>query len=205
MSFRKVIVGASLLAIMAWVLSHRVWYSTAFRARVISEGGAPVKGALVLASWRLRSPFEGAPRPPMWLDETVSDENGEFRIEGWGPKFALFGAMRRDEPIIYVLHDNYLPAIRPNAELLDWSSARFLNVSPRGLDVIQLKSTHDLSSQAVLREKEFFISALADYETGIPVNGCLWGGVPKFHSALLELVNAGDPKFRTSIQSCSPD
>lgn len=204
MPFRKQIVGLSLLLVFGWVLSAHVWYSPVFSGKVVDENGSPVSGASVLVTWRLRSALAEAPHPPMRMAEGISDKKGEFLIDGWGPIFEWSGRLRGDEPKIYVVHDDFLPAILPNTEnLARLMEMRSMDVSPSESVVIKLKSRRGVSRQSAERQEGFFISMISNHQVGVLPRSCVWKDVPRFHAALLKLVESASKDYKTSIDQCS--
>lgn len=65
-----------------------LYWSESTTAKVVVDGvGDPVPGVIVVAAWMFAG-LEGAPGPVVEITETVTDEQGEFYIPGWGPRVA---------------------------------------------------------------------------------------------------------------------
>lgn len=107
---RRLLIGALVAALL--VLANNwftvVWFSGPVVGRVISAaGGGPVPDASVAVSWLVQG-LEGASVRYLHLDDTVTNANGYFRIDGWGPRIS-FGDVRNTQPEIRVLADGYMP------------------------------------------------------------------------------------------------
>ena len=87
-----------------------VWISLPLNGRIVdASGGAPIVGAVVVASWTVKG-LEGYPVRRLAVEEAVSDSNGRFHIAGWGPRFHFGdGRLGRSEPELRFLARGYEP------------------------------------------------------------------------------------------------
>jgi hypothetical protein len=87
-----------------------VWFLTPVSGRVIDHlTGSPIADAAVAISWSLES-WEGSAVDHLYCGEAITDENGEFRLTVWGPRFHFApGRISRTQPEIRVIADGYLP------------------------------------------------------------------------------------------------
>ncbi len=92
-----------------------VWYSPAIRARVVTQAGTPVAGAVVVGSWNIEGAMNGATRGQLALAEVLTDHEGWFRIPAWGPRFTWSGSVRETDPTVRIFHPNFSPLILRNA------------------------------------------------------------------------------------------
>jgi hypothetical protein len=90
-----------------------VWISLPIKGRIVDDRtGTPIAGAVVVASWTLRSVWEGYPVALLAVEEDVSASDGTFRIDGWGPRFH-FGSGRADssQPYLRLIARDYEPLL----------------------------------------------------------------------------------------------
>jgi hypothetical protein len=107
--------GLAIVALIALsYLLQSVWISPEIRARVVDEGGKPVKGAVVLLVWMVKAPLNETNYGPIAMHEALTDENGGFVIPGWGPRFDFSGHLQQGEPKTYIFHPDFYPVTENN-------------------------------------------------------------------------------------------
>jgi hypothetical protein len=107
--------GVVIVALIALgYLLQSVWISPEIRARVVDEGGKPVKGAVVLLVWMVKAPLNETNYGPIAMHEALTDENGGFVIPGWGPRFDFSGHLQQGEPKTYIFHPDFYPVTENN-------------------------------------------------------------------------------------------
>jgi len=91
------------------------------------ETQQPIKGALVIALWELEGGrgIEGGRSSNFKVAEALTDERGEFHMEGWGPlPIPTNGLLDKYDPLVYVFKSGYVPAAHMN----DKFAARYSRV-----------------------------------------------------------------------------
>ncbi len=107
--------GLAIVALIALsYLVQSVWISPEIRARVVDEGGKPVKGAVVLLVWMVKAPLNETNYGPIAMYEALTDESGNFVIPGWGPRFNFSGHLQQGEPKTYIFHPDFYPVTENN-------------------------------------------------------------------------------------------
>ena len=88
----QVIGGIGFFLLLVWVLFFRLPFNYSalpIAGKVVdADTGEPLEGAIVIAVWQLERGFglEGTiPSSFMNVSEVVTDEDGNYFIEGWGP------------------------------------------------------------------------------------------------------------------------
>lgn len=116
--YRRVCWLAGTFALLALLSAMPlVWYSPAIQARVLTASGAPVAGAVVVASWNIEGSLNGATQGQLALAEVVTDAEGWFRIPAWGPRIAWRGTVFEDEPTVRIVHRGFAPLVLRNREV----------------------------------------------------------------------------------------
>jgi hypothetical protein len=85
------------------------WSSEEIRARVVTPEGKPVSGAIVLATWEVTGWYNGANLGKLAVEETETNNNGEFRLPAWGPRSVKSGVIMETEPQIRIFHPDFVP------------------------------------------------------------------------------------------------
>lgn len=157
------------------------WLSRGFDGKVVGEVGEPLEGVLVLVSWRVRSPYEGAPSPPLIMMEAKTDSSGTFHFVGWGPAFSLTKFMRCDEPIIHLLRDGYLMKRVSGGKCMEFRNSIFVDSTPKAplVEMTRVKGKDEalLAAESVMRE-------LYGYDMEMSSRAeCMWARVPHFYAA----------------------
>jgi len=107
-----------------------------------AQTGAPIEGAVVLATWKMSgccATFQSSLRHRVVaVSETMTDAQGNYRIEAWGPIDRPLGYERVAgfDPMISVFKPQYEPAPLMN---VSWKSGAAVNDSLASA----LKSIHD--------------------------------------------------------------
>lgn len=86
------------------------YIGSSISGKVVDEDtGKPIEGLNVVADWELRTGFlESHIAKPIYITETVTDENGYFYIDGWGPRFnKIFHSIHEEDPMLILLKDGY--------------------------------------------------------------------------------------------------
>jgi hypothetical protein len=93
---------------------------------VDSATARPLEGVVVVARWVLRR--MGGDGPRLHIAETVTDQQGEFMIPGWGPKArpALMELQDKSPQLLLFKH-GYVPAELHNGESKEEFARRFPN------------------------------------------------------------------------------
>lgn len=107
-----------------WTAPHLPWTYSAepIRGKVVDAGtGEPIHAAIVVAIWKLETPswgfaLEGSRSiNHMHVAEVLTEDNGEFFIPAWGPKWRPWGSyMTNDSPMLVVFKENYKPFTEGN-------------------------------------------------------------------------------------------
>ena len=88
--------------------------------------GQPIEGVVVVARWVLRRMWGEGPR--MHIAETVTNQQGEFTIPGWGPKpRPALMEFHDKSPQLLLLKHGYVPVELRNGESKEEFARRFPN------------------------------------------------------------------------------
>lgn len=76
---------------------------------VEADTGKPLEGVIVVAKWQLEGGFEGnTPVGQLMVMESVTDKQGKFYFEGWGPKLRPgFGKLKTASPELLFYKKDY--------------------------------------------------------------------------------------------------
>lgn len=147
---------AGAVSLVSLVISFSVW-AIVYSAEEIegwvvdAETNQPLEGVVVSANWKLTGGImSGQPIGQLQILETVTDENGRYHFQKWGPKIALQGELREESPQIllfkpgfkfgWLMNDEYK---RKGTNRSEWSGKTIKLQSARGdLQVI----SNDLSA-----------------------------------------------------------
>lgn len=124
-----VTVVASAMLFLAGAWFSGVWYSPQIEARIVTPAGEPVAAAIVVASWNIQGPWNGASQGQLAIAEVTTDEDGRFRIPAWGPRMSSKGSIRIDEPAIRIFKPGFIPLVLKNYEGVPMQSAAPVIVS----------------------------------------------------------------------------
>lgn len=153
------------------------------------DTGEGLEGAIVAAVWTVKG-LEGAYVSTLSLDETVTDEDGNFKIPGWGPKFvtpSIFAYRDPEAPTLFIFKSGYRPTTVRNAG----KGPPFYISGP-----VRLSELNDRTLGQLDLPLERFEGALEEYMeplTHIAVFGfralweherCYWKRIPKLVLAL---------------------
>lgn len=88
----------------------RVHWSLPLEGRIVDrQTGSPVEGVVVVASWQpeIHLPNGWFPKEPIAVMEGVTDREGRFRLEAWGPRVSEGTALRERAPQILLFKTGY--------------------------------------------------------------------------------------------------
>jgi hypothetical protein len=94
-----------------------LYWAESIHGRVVdADGGAPIAGAVVLADWKLYGGGfgHGGHRSSLFVQETLTDANGEFSFGKWGPKRRPPGMDLDTAPWLVVFKSGYEHRFLPN-------------------------------------------------------------------------------------------
>lgn len=98
-------------AICACTQEQHVYSADPVYARIVDgDTGKPLSGVVVVAYWELYQGSitgDGMPCGAANVEETVTDNDGKFRLPGWGPVKGTCGQMRNDNPFVYFFKPGY--------------------------------------------------------------------------------------------------
>ena len=98
-------------------LAPPMYWAESIHGRIVdADSGAPVAGAVVVADWKLYGGGigHGGHRDSLFVEETVSDSNGEFRFGKWGPKLRPLSGELDNAPWLVVFKAGYEYRFLPN-------------------------------------------------------------------------------------------
>lgn len=176
-----VVAGAVFL--LAGSLLTGVWFSPQIEARISTPAGEPVAGAIVVASWNIQGPWNGASQGQLAIAEVISDEHGQFRIPAWGPRTSSKGGIRVDEPTIHIFKPGFIPLVLKNYEGVPMQSAAPIIVSRFQNTTIKLSpfdgpmAAYEATLEPLLRSLE----TIYDYHGSAY---CYWKQTPRLLLAL---------------------
>jgi hypothetical protein len=183
----------SLLIIIGWITgcTHlpRVYLGEGdMRGKVVdAETQEPIKNAVVVAIWQL----EGGWFQPIYtgniaLREATTDEQGNFVLESWGPRFGMSGWLDHGMPLLIAYKKDYLFGwIR--GWLDDWGELGFVTIEPPKF----------YKSDFITVEMKKYVGPAQQYEGALPYMGpyihdysgkrCDWLKVPMFTTKMVEI------------------
>lgn len=132
--------------IVLFVFAYGAYFAKSIDAYVVDElTGKPVAGANVIAHWVLirrgmhAVDFAGT----LELKEAVTDKNGHFHIDGWGPRFALMSHLESRDPSVTIFHPDYkIHSEGSDYGLISYSHS-ILRSSPMDGKTIKLKRSNE--------------------------------------------------------------
>ena len=180
----KLFSGSVLSLLAIWVMTPSVWFSTEMQARVVTPGGVPVAGAIVVANWNITGPWNGASLGQLEIAETVTDKDGQFRIPAWGPRFLSKGVIMIDQPTVRIFKPGFIPVIVDNYEGVPMKAAEHNMVFRRQNQSIELTPF-----KGGLIEYE---STLIEFDRSLGIiydgaDGCYWKKTPRLLLSLQDL------------------
>ena len=104
-------------------LAPPMYWAESIHGRVVdADSGAPVEGAVVVADWKLYGGGmgHGGHRDSLFVEETVTDSNGEFRFGKWGPKLRPLSGELDTAPWLVVFKAGYEHRFLPNEYDSKW-------------------------------------------------------------------------------------
>jgi hypothetical protein len=136
-------------------------------ARVIdADTGQPVKGTVVVADWKLYGGGigHGGHRKSLFVEETVTDRNGELTFGKWGPKQRPAYAILDTAPWLLIFKSGYQHRFLSNeadsngaGRRSDWNGRtvelkRFVGTSEQRVDALRLVLSISELQPRLLRE-----------------------------------------------------
>jgi len=192
------------------VLSFADAYATEYSAQPIAGNvidaatGAPVEGAIVVANWIVEDPLVGQVQGSLELKEALTDRNGDFRLEGWGPTPVLdveWPAGARIPP-----GQPHIRIFKPGYKLLllrEFTTTEYLD-DPQWKGA----SLRDSYWNGKMVKLERFDGSLAAYAertqyvlTGVGYYKCKWKKVPR---SLTTLIREGEHLRQLGIHNYLP-
>jgi hypothetical protein len=125
------VAGIALTSLLATAVFYPiVWVFPGQEGYIVdSRTGRPIPEAVVALTWEL-STIQGKSNQFVAAFESRTDEQGHYRIPGWGPRFHLsLGRLLLNEPHMLVLRRGYLPRAYAN-EKESSPVVRQLSISP---------------------------------------------------------------------------
>ena len=187
--------GAVLFAIVVNQIFPLVWYSPKIEASVSTPDGKPVAGAIVVVSWNIEGPWNGASLGQMSVAETVTDANGKFQIPAWGPRFNYRGSIPIDEPTVRIFKSGFAPLTIQNYEDVPMQAASRIIVfrlQNQNIVLTPFSGTmaeYEISLHQFQDDLRKFDIVQSDVE-----NGCYWKQTPRLLLAL------EDVKLKMALQ-----
>jgi hypothetical protein len=149
------------------VLAPPVYWAGVIHARVMdADTGQPVEGAVVVADWKLYGGGigHGGHHKSLFVEETVTDANGEFTFGKWGPKQRPAHAVLNTAPWLLVFKSGYQHRLLSNEAdsnravcRSDWNERtveleRFIGTSEQRVDTLRLVLSLSELQPRLLRE-----------------------------------------------------
>jgi hypothetical protein len=180
-----------------------VWYSPSIDGRVVdATTGLPVVSAVVVASWTITG-YEGFPVRELAVRETVTNSNGDFEIDAWGPRSNFgYGHLGAEQPLVRIAADGYIPAIfdnRPENDVIP-GLAKSIVLARFDGEVVRLSRAEP--------DDPAYVSALQQLARSMDfayrANDCEWRVVPrmlvKLHRAKERGEDAGHGNFLSLVE-----
>lgn len=84
------------------------YWGAPIEGRVVdADSSEPLEGVAIAAVWETYGGLEGGvPQCPVAMDDAVTDAQGRYRIEGWGPRLPG-GSIDISAPTLYYFKDGY--------------------------------------------------------------------------------------------------
>lgn len=172
------------------------WSSPEIVARVATPDGTPVAGAIVVASWDIEGPWNGASLGQLAIAEVVTDQHGTFRIPAWGPRSIPKGHIRIDEPTVRIFKPGFVPLIIFNNEGVPMKAADYTIAFRLQNQTIEL--TPFKGSLIEFESKMVHLQDSLDRIFWGQSVGCYWKDLPRLLLALqdskIELAESGAGK-----------
>lgn len=145
----------------------------------------PVSNVVVLIAWGLEGGWHIDHTGYLVIEETVTDEDGYYRFESWGPKFTT-DELRSYDPEINYIKMGYLPEGRFNESIAPYNRT-WSNHSEWTDKTIELQ-VFDNRLSGGIKEYENKVSGFASVLQ--PTSGreafiCVWKKVPRFTATLI--------------------
>lgn len=185
------------------------YYSKPFGGQVVDAlSGKPMEGVIVLAAWDLEHSDSGKGVGTLEQMEAVTDRDGHFGFEGWGPVEIPQPAnsrlrIRPEAPRVLAFKPGYEFAggdVATNGNFGGGTSGFSTLNQPfnSGPSVREAKMYGPIKMKLFLRsEKEYF----SLWESRLIATGnCLWTKVPRMIAALIKEERRGEAKYPGSYR-----
>jgi len=168
------------------IVMSKMRSSPAIQGRILdAASGAPVPGAVVMASWVMVTPINAMPQRYVELQETRTDSAGSFRFNSWGPRWES-GSLAADQPTIRAFHADYLP-------LTEYTTT----AARSGDRLLSLRRAGGSTGEYAQIMKLFGAEIVAAFY--VPPFQCEWRHVPMFLEALRQAAPTAKGEAGTSF------
>jgi hypothetical protein len=202
---KKTKISLTVLAIgLVLIVASQFWFSQTVSGRIVDENNRPVVGAVVLVVWGLYRGMEGSRIAPLAYEEAVTDADGRYSIQGWGPKKGN-GYMPKREPVVHIVREGYLPQSMLANEYPKSIDNRLFIATPEARQLNQTLKGNGALSQKELSEILTGFSGLL-ISDGAIANTCIWRDLPQFTKKMRFIeknLNSDVPSF--TVLECVKD
>lgn len=147
---------------------------------VDAETKEPINDVIVLGVWKQYDGYHGNYSANLVMRESVTDETGYYKLDGWGPRFTMAGHLEDSMPFITVYKFGYLPKQLHNDRIYPPTKYSESIWSGKNIELEKFNGS--------ILEYATATSSLGNFMNyGSWYRGCDWKRIPRYTAAMVKL------------------